>query len=299
MKSVGLCGAGMMGRHAATALMEAGYRVVVYDVSPQARDRAKTLGAVIADNPAAVIREVETVLMSLPGPNEVRNCVVGTDGLLKGGARGKTIVDLSTVDPTVSVHMSEAAEQHEIAYLDAPVLGRPDTVGRWVFPVGGSSEAIETVRPVLQVLSSRICPTGPVGSGNKIKLLNQLMSGAINAITGEVMAIASEMGVPHKVLYETIAGSEAVTVSKLFVELSERIVNDHYSEPTFTVDLMLKDVRLAADMARDCGAPPVLTRSVEFINETAQTAGLGGYDTAVLWKGVRGLWQKANNSSND
>ena len=292
MANVGVCGAGMMGRHAVGALLKAGFTVLVFDVSHAAREKVSNMGATVVDSPAAVMLQADVVLMSLPGPKEVRMCVVGEQGLLSTDETGKTIVDLSTVDPTSSIEMSVHAKKNGMEYLDAPVLGRPDTVGKWVFPIGGSSEGIEHARPVLEALASRICPTGPVGSGNKIKLLNQLMSGAINAVTGEVMAIASEMGVPHKVLYETIAGSEAVTVSRLFIELSERIIADHYTEPTFTVDLMLKDVRLAAEMAREHGAPTILTRSVELINETAQTAGLGAYDTSVLWKGVRGLWQK-------
>jgi 3-hydroxyisobutyrate dehydrogenase/2-hydroxy-3-oxopropionate reductase len=133
---------------------------------------------------------------------------------------------------------------------------------------------------------------GPSGSGNKVKLLNQLMFGAINAITAEMMAIADQMGIPPGLLYEIIITSGAATVSNLFKELGHRISTEDYTDPTFTVDLLVKDVRLAAQMARESQTPPVLTRTVELINEIAQAQGLGNLDTSIMWKAYQGFWEK-------
>jgi 3-hydroxyisobutyrate dehydrogenase/2-hydroxy-3-oxopropionate reductase len=123
-----------------------------------------------------------------------------------------------------------------------------------------------------------------------VKLLNQLMFGAINAVTAEVMAIAGRMGIEPRLFYETIAGSNAGTVSNLFKELGARICEDRYAEPTFSVDLLEKDVHLAVDMARRHGAPPLISTTVEFLNEAAKTQGFGSLDTSVMWKCYSSIW---------
>ena len=131
---------------------------------------------------------------------------------------------------------------------------------------------------------------GEVGSGHTIKLLNQMMFGAINAMTAEMMAVAHKMGVSPKLVYETITASQAGTVSNLFKELGARVVEDDYADATFSVDLLIKDVQLGLDMAAEFGAPPLLGRMVSFLNETARSQGYGNQDTAVMWKAVEACW---------
>jgi 3-hydroxyisobutyrate dehydrogenase/2-hydroxy-3-oxopropionate reductase len=143
---------------------------------------------------------------------------------------------------------------------------------------------------VLQVLSENISYQGPSGSGNKVKLLNQLMFGAINAITAEVMAIAEKMGIAPGDFYKTIAATRAGTVSNLFKELGARVAEERYDLPTFSVALLNKDMRLAIEMAKEHSAPPVVSRAVEFLNEVALAQGLATYDTAVMWKCFQKLW---------
>ncbi|MFO8141606.1 MAG: NAD(P)-dependent oxidoreductase [Marinobacter sp.] len=298
MSVVGLCGAGVMGRAAAGKLRGNGYQIIAYDVAGTALARIATMGAETAATPAEVARLAETVLMFLPGPEEVASCVTGKTGLLSAARQGGTIVDMSTVDPATTEAMAEAASAQGVGYLDAPVLGRPESVGAWALPVGGDAQTLERVRPVLEIVASAIYPMGATGAGNRVKLLNQLMFGAINAMTAEMMAIAHRMGLPPKLLYETITGSQAGTVSNLFKELGRRVAEDEYENATFTVNLLVKDVRLAADMACRHGAPPLLTRSVEFINEAAQVQGYGDADTAVMWKVLLKFWDKAPTNVN-
>ncbi len=292
MNTVGIIGAGVMGRAASGKLLESGFPLAAFDTFAPSLEKIVGMGAEAVSSPEEAARRAETILMFLPGPKEVEACVAGENGLLKAARPGMVIVDMSTVDPGITVRMSEAAGSLGVGYLDAPVLGRPSSVGNWALPVGGDETHLERVRLVLQTVASKILPVGEVGTGNKIKLLNQLMFGAINAMTAEMMAIASHMGIAPRLLYETITASQAGTVSNLFKELGSRIGQDSYENPTFTVDLLVKDVRLAAQMARENGAPPLLARTVEFINEAAQAQGFGTEDTAVMWKSMKKLWEK-------
>jgi 3-hydroxyisobutyrate dehydrogenase/2-hydroxy-3-oxopropionate reductase len=291
MTNVGIVGAGVMGRRAAERVSAATYPVIVYDVVAAATRDLACDRITIASDLAGVAANADVVLMYLPGPAQVVECVGASDGLLETARPGSVIVDQSTVDPSTSQAMARLAAAKSVGYLDAPVLGRPGMVGKWALPVGGAASDLDKCAPVLRALAANIFHIGPSGAGNQVKLLNQLMFGAINAMTAEMMAIAEKVGIAPKLLYETITASQAGTVSNLFKELGARIAADDYRDPTFSVDLLIKDVRLAVEMAKAHAAPPLVARSVEFLNEAARAQGLGALDTAVMWKCYRRFWE--------
>jgi 3-hydroxyisobutyrate dehydrogenase/2-hydroxy-3-oxopropionate reductase len=277
MIEVGICGAGVMGRAAIRQLINAGWQVIFFEVSGAAQSEAKTLGAVPADSPSVVIETADVVLLFLPGPTEVVQCVTGHAGLLSAiGRKSAVIADMSTVDPDTSIKLAAESRQNGIGYLDAPILGRPSAVGKWALPVGGDPADLKRARPVLQAVAQKIFHIGESGAGNRVKLLNQLMFGAINAMTAEMMAIAEKSGISPKLLFETITASQAATVSNLFQELGRRIV---------------KDIRLAVRMADQSEAPPLMGRVVDFLNSTAQSQGYGNRDTSEMWKCAQTLWR--------
>ncbi len=280
---IGLVGVGTMGILVASTLVKAGYRVVAYDVNPHALQRAQDLGAVPVGHPQNVAEQTETILLVLPGPPQVEAVVTGDHGLLARAQSGQVIVDMSTVDPATTRRMGARAEEVGVPYLDAPILGRPSALGRWVLPVGGDSAIVARCRPLLEVLARKVIHVGPLGAGNTLKLLNALMFSAINAMTAEMMAISMKAGLSPKVLFETIAASQAATVSGLFKEVGSKIIARDFT-PIFPIDLLCKDNRLAIAMARACDAPPVLANTVQVLNELASARGLGAEDTSALVK---------------
>jgi 3-hydroxyisobutyrate dehydrogenase/2-hydroxy-3-oxopropionate reductase len=290
METIGLVGVGVMGRTVAQKILSGGYGLLAYDVDAACIEKARALGASLAKSLPEVAAGAKIILMLLPGPDEVKHCVAGADGLLSAAASGSVIVDMSTSDPAATVALAARAREKKVGYIDAPVLGRPATVGRWALPAGGGKEEVDRCRPVLSLFAAHVLHVGPSGSGHKIKLLNQMMFGAINAMTAEMMAVASKIGIEPKLLYEAITASQAGTVSNLFRELGGRIASDTYDPPTFTVDLLLKDTRLYMKMAKDGGAPPILGRTVELVNEISKTQGLGSSDTSAMWKSYLQVW---------
>lgn len=280
---IGLVGVGTMGTLVASTLVKAGYRVVACDVDPRALQRAQEIGAVPVDYPQIVAEQTQIILLVLPGPPQIEAVVTGDHGLLAGAQSGRFIVDMSTVDPATTRRMGARAEEFGVDYLDAPILGRPSALGRWVLPVGGDSAVVARCRPVLEVLARKVIHVGPLGAGNTLKLLNALMFSAINAMTAEMMAISVKAGLSPKVLFETMAESQAATVSGLFKEVGSKIVARDFT-PIFPIDLLCKDNRLAIAMARACDAPPVLANTVQVLNELAGARGLGAEDTSALVK---------------
>ncbi len=281
-----------MGLTVASKFIDSGYKVFGYDNQQAASDKGRDRGLEMVRDSKEVAQNANIVILFLPGPDQVVDCVASKDGLLESLSSGATIVDMSTIDPGTTTRMAAMASENQIGYLDAPILGRPATVGKWAIPVGGRKEDLEICRPLFELIAAKIFHVGPSGTGHKVKLLNQLMFGAINAMTAEMMAISSTLGIPPRALYETIASSQAGTISNLFIELGGRVAKENYEDPTFTVDLLVKDLRLAVKMAEENHSPPVLGKSVELINEIAQSQGFGSCDTSIMWQSYLKMWNK-------
>ena len=286
---IGLVGVGTMGSLVASTLVEADQRVVACDMDPRALQRVRELGAVTVEYPENVAEQTEIILLFLPGPPQVEAVVTGDHGLLAGARSGQVIVDMSTVVPTTTRQMAARAQTVGVDYLDAPILGRPSALGHWVLPVGGDEATVARCRPVLELMARKVIHVGPLGAGHTLKLLNALMFSAINAMTAEMMAISAKAGLSPRVLFETIAESQAATVSGLFKEVGAKIVDRDFA-PVFPINLLCKDNRLAIAMAKSFGAPPILASTVQVLNELASARGLGAEDTSALVKLYETLW---------
>lgn len=280
IEPVGLIGCGLMGAPIARRLMDDGHSVVLYDKSSEAMARATRLGCTTVVGPTEVGRRARVVLISLPRPEHVTEVVrIGDDCLLAGLREGSVIVDTSTVDPATSQRNAEAASVLGVGYLDCPILGRPSGCGQWTLPAGGDARTLEIAKPILDVFAARVVHVGPSGHGNMLKLLNNLMFGAINTVTGEVFALAEQLGMDSEVLFNTISESGAATVSNLFRELGPKIVERDFT-PNFTINNLEKDVGLGISLARQAGMTLPFSEAGQRINHDAQKAGLGEDDTA-------------------
>lgn len=284
IERVGLIGCGRMGCCMLEGTLKAGYQVFAYDKFPAAAERAAGMGAQVVATPAELAEKVQVVLMSLPGPVQLEEVLFGEDGMIDKLTASHVVIDTSTVDPQTTRNNAEKVAKTGAAYLDCPILGRPSAAGKWMLPTGGSKEAMEYVKPVLLTFASNVVPVGDSGAGNALKLLNQMMFSCINAISSEVMAICDHVGVDKEVFYDTVASSSAATVSGLFREVGKCIVNNGYESPAFTVDLLIKDTKLALQMAKDANAPSLIAGTVQMYNELASADGLGGQDTSALFK---------------
>ncbi len=286
---IGLIGVGTMGRLILRCLLDAGYPVIVHDVSTEAIDLAESWGAEVVKSPAEVSTVCKYVLLCLPGPVETERTVRGEDGLLNHIEPDHIIIDLSTSDPSTTVRLAEETAKNHGVFLDAPILGRPASIGNWVLPVGGDHRSLERSRPILESFASRAVSVGPPGAGHTLKLLNQLMFSTINAITTEIMAICSLTDLSPETLFTTIADSGAATVSGLFREVGQKIIERNF-EPIFSIDLLCKDTDLGVKMAKGYGASAVVAELVQKQNEIARSTGLGKEDSSALVKVYEDLY---------
>jgi 3-hydroxyisobutyrate dehydrogenase len=286
VNEVCVLGLGTMGGRVAAKLVEHGYLVRGFDPSQDAAAAATAAGVMVGDDPAAAVAQSRAVVLSLPRPQHVLSSV---DGPLAGAAAGTVVADLSTIDPDTARQAGQRLADAGVTYVDAPVLGRPDRCGAWTLPAGGTEDGVAMVRGLLEATVARqVRRVGDVGAGSIVKVLNNLMFGAINAVTAEALNGCRLAGLDPAVFVETVADSGAATVSNLFKELAPRMVVADYA-PAFALELLQKDNRLAVEMAQQVGAPAFIAAAVDQINSLAVHLGHGGRDSGALLELYRAL----------
>jgi 3-hydroxyisobutyrate dehydrogenase-like beta-hydroxyacid dehydrogenase len=232
---VGLIGVGVMGRCMVDCLLAAGFSVVAFDPAPAAQEFVRARAATLAPGAPAVAEQCRLIVTSLPANRHVLDVVAAIAPHL---TPEHVVVDTSTVSPDTSRQAAQIAAEYGARYIDAPILGRPSAAGKWLLPAGGPPEALAWARPALETFARAAVWVGDTGSGNTLKLLNQLMFSVINGISSEVMAVASGLGVDLRTFYDTVANSGAATVSGLFKETGGRIAERRFDNPVFTVELL-------------------------------------------------------------
>lgn len=282
---VAVIGLGTMGGRAAAALVSAGHSVTGHDPSPDALRAAADDGVEVAGSVTGAVREAELVLVSVPLPEHVRTVV---EDLATTARPGTAVVDLSTVDPGTARQAAARLASHDVEYADAPVLGRPAGCGAWTLVVGGSPAFVERVAPLLGgSIAKAVVRVGDVGAGSVVKLANNLMFGAINAVTAEAVALCEAQGVDPAVFAATVADSGAATVSPLFRDIAPRMVSGDY-DPVFALELLAKDNRLALELATDSGVEAPLAETVHRVNDVGMARQLAALDSAAVREVYRG-----------
>ncbi|NEE02503.1 NAD(P)-dependent oxidoreductase [Phytoactinopolyspora halotolerans] len=272
-------GLGTMGGRSAARAASAGYDVRGFDPSPAAREAAEAAGVPVSDDAASVVADAGLILVSVPKPEHVR--ALAAEVLVKAPA-GAVVIDLSTIDPGTARTAAAELAEHGVTYVDAPVLGRPATCGSWTLVCGGPAGVIDTVRPALtSTVAARVVRVGETGAGSVVKIANNLMFGAINAITAEAITLCERNGVDGRTFVETVAESGAATVSNLFKEIAPKMVSGD-DDPAFALELLAKDNRLALELAESSGSPAPLARAIVDVNEIGLDHGLGTRDSGAL-----------------
>jgi len=245
---VGFVGLGNMGGRITRRIVAGGYPVLGYDVDTA---RAGEAGATVAASPAAVAEGSDVVLLSLPDSPVVESVVLGDDGILGAARSGQVVVDLSTSSPSSTVELHRRLAENGVELVDAGISGGAAAAeqGSLTIMAGGSEAALDRVRPVLDTFSARVYRMGGSGAGHTAKLLNNFLNGISLAATAEVMVAARKAGLELHTFLDVLNSSSGVNFATL--NRFPRIVDGDYLEGGLTGDLMLKDLRLYAELIRE------------------------------------------------
>lgn len=253
--SVGFIGLGTMGGPMCRRLLEAGYRLTAFDIDEQALDEMLARGAAAASSAADCARNADLVMTSLPTPRHVEAVMVH-DGALAVMRTGATWVDLTTNSLELLRNLATAAPEG-VSVVDAPVTGAVDGARRGTLTlfVGGDGDTVASIRPPLSHLGT-VIPCGPLGAGTVVKLVTNQLWFAAAAALGEGLAVGIANGVELGTLWEAIQAS----VADSFVARHDApsIFAGHW-DPSFPLELCLKDLGLLADLEANVGADLPMT----------------------------------------
>lgn len=284
MLNIGFIGIGQMGRWMAQHLLESGYRLTVFDTDQEATRPLEEKGALVASTLEALGQNNEIVITMLPNSKIVESVVNGAGGLLSSMKSGGIIIDMSSSYVLSTKRLAQECTDKRLTLIDAPVSGgvKGAKEATLTIMVGGRKEDYMKVQPILQCMGKTINLVGETGAGHALKAINNYLSAASLYATTEAMILAKKLGIDLQVALETINQSSGQSFST------------HYKFPTFvlprsfnsgfSLDLLLKDVKMVTSLASDIKIPVLLAVIVQKIYEAASSTGEKNQDHTEIVK---------------
>jgi len=274
---LGFIGLGIMGKPMARNLLKAGYDLIVYDINQAAVAELSDAGAVVAKTAKEVAQNANIVFTMLPNSPQVKDVVLGAEGILQGATEGSIIVDMSSIAPKTSQELFEVCKGKNVIMLDAPVSGgEPKAInGTLSIMVGGPSETFEKVREILLKMGTSVVLVGEIGSGNVTKLANQMIVALNIAAMSEALVLATKAGVDPEKVFQAIRGGLA---GSTVLEAKAPMVLNRNFNPGFRIELHIKDLLNALDTAHEVGVPVPLTAQILEIMQALKVAGNAAND---------------------
>ncbi len=259
MANVAFIGLGNMGGPMAGNLLKAGHAVTVFDLSQAALDHMREAGAAVAGTAAEAAAGKDYVISMLPAGKHVAATYLGDSGLLSKLERSTTVLDCSTIDAATAREVGEAATALGIGFMDSPVSGgvAAAAAGTLAFMCGGEAATFEKARLILKDIGKNIFHAGPAGAGQVAKACNNMLL-AIHMIgTCEALELGARNGLDPKVLSEIMLASSgrnwSLEVYNPWPGVMPNVPASNNYKPGFMVDLMVKDLGLAMEIAQQCG----------------------------------------------
>ncbi|WP_186103614.1 3-hydroxyisobutyrate dehydrogenase [Burkholderia gladioli] len=285
---IGFIGLGHMGAPMALNLVKAGHEVRAFDLSEDALRLVADGGAKLAGSAREVAEGAEFVITMLPAAVHVRRALTDENGVLAGLAPGATVIDSSTIDPASAQAFGELVRERGGAFVDAPVSGGTGgaAAGTLTFMVGGSVTEFERVTPVLTGMGRNVVHCGPTGMGQVAKVCNNLVLGISMAGVAEAMSLGVALGIDPKVLGGILNTSTGRCWSADTYNPYPGVIETAPSSRGYTggfgTDLMLKDLGLANDAAKQVRQPVYLGALAQQLYQTVSSRGDGRLDFSAV-----------------
>lgn len=268
-----------MGLPMAERVVKAGFETfTTYHHRREPADALAAIGATVVDTPALVARAADVIITIVPADAELKETVLGANGVLEGFSPGKVLVDMTTATAMSLQEVEKALAGIGGRVLDAPVSGGTTGAvrGTLTIMVGGDPTLLEECRPLLETMGSKILHVGALGQGKVVKMVNQMMAAVHLMTIGEAFTLGVRCGANPATLYEVIKSSSGYS-KMMDLRLPGFLLAGSF-QAGFKLDLMKKDVNIALDSGRAQGVPLLLASTVAQIFSAASAAGKGSAD---------------------
>jgi len=281
MKTVGFIGLGIMGAPMAANLLRRGFPVTVFNRTPGKAEELRRIGADIAASAAEAARSADVVITMISNDLAAEDVYYGDQGVLAGLSPGTTVIDCSTVSPSLSQRLGRDIGSKFAYFIDAPVTGSKPAAedGSLLFMAGGDKQIVDEQQDILLAMGREIIHTGPGGSGSTAKLAHNTIVGINAAGLIEGMAIAAKGGIDASSFLRIVLSGGA---SSKQAELKGRKIIDRDFSVQFTLALMLKDLKLAAAMSDGLGVGTPMLAAAKSLFQVGQASGYGESDLCAL-----------------
>jgi 3-hydroxyisobutyrate dehydrogenase-like beta-hydroxyacid dehydrogenase len=275
VQRIGFIGTGLMGHGMAKNIVEKGYQLTVLPHRNRAPiDDLLGRGATEGTSPAAIARACDVIILCVPSSAEVEECVFADDGILAGAHAGLIVIDCTTAEPTSTARVAKALAESNVRFADAPLTRSPKDAeaGRLNTLVGADDATLAAIRPVLETFCENVFHVGPVGSGHKLKLINNFLSQGVAALVAEAVTTATKAGIDLKTLFEVVSAGGAN--SAVFQRFMPWVLGEE-NRMVFKLKNGQKDVRYYTHLAEAVGSTAFLGEAVHQIYTLAAAQGEG------------------------
>ena len=286
---IGFIGLGNMGAPMAHNLLKAGHQLSVFDLNAAAVENLVGAGALPVDSPTAIAQgNAELIITMLPAAAHVKSVYLGANGLIASSRAGVMLIDCSTIDPHSAREVAKAAAEHGNPMLDAPVSGGTGgaAAGTLTFMVGGSDADFDRAQPILAAMGKNIVHCGAAGNGQVAKVANNMLLGISMIGVAEAMALGVALGMDAKTLAGVINTSSGRCWSSdtynPFPGVLDNVPSSRGYSGGFGSDLMLKDLGLATEAAKQVRQPVVLGALAQQLYQSFSAQGHGGLDFSAI-----------------
>lgn len=281
--NIGYIGLGIMGKPAALNLLRADFPLGVWARRAASCEPLVNAGAKAYDSAQALAAASDVLITNVSDSPDVEEVLLGNCGAAKGLRPGSTVLDMSTISPSMAVKLSEVLAAQQVEFLDAPVSGGEKGAidGTLTFMVGGSAQAFAAMQPVFAAMGKTVTHIGASGAGQVAKACNQIIIGATVSGVAEAFNLAEKNGVDLARVREALSGGFAA--SKVLEIHAQRMISGDYA-PGFKAVLHKKDIGIALDEARAAGVSlPSAEVFLQRLNRLIE-AGEGELDSAAVRK---------------
>lgn len=290
IKAVGFIGLGVMGEAMCRNLVrKCGKPVIGFDVRSEPLDRLAKDGVKRAASIPELMKQVDLVLVCVPGEPESREVCLGKGGVVDSARAGQIVVDMSTVPPAVGRDVAAACAAKSVDFLDAPIARARFAAieGTLCIMVGGDKDVLERVRPFLETMGTDVIHCGGVGTGQVMKLMNNMIVFEnLNAIA-EGFTIAKRFGMDGKLFLEILSKGSGDSFVCRNHAMKSMAIDDH-PENAFPVTYAIKDVSYAVQLAEEMGVDARGAKLVIEMLEHANKAGYGAKYSTIIQRIVDG-----------
>jgi 2-hydroxy-3-oxopropionate reductase len=278
---IGFIGLGVMGLPIASNLLRAGFELVAFDINQARIQELPMQEKVLAASAPQEVAVADVVILMLPNTPQVEEVVLGEKGLLENMSRKSLLIDMSSISPAATKKIAGQLAERGIDFLDAPVSGGQSGAinGTLTIMVGGKRDVFDRAQPIFQAVGKRIIYCGDHGSGQIVKVVNQLMS-AVNLVgMAEAFTLGVKAGVDPEIMRDDILGGSGRCWA---LEDRMPVILERNFEPGFTIDLHTKDIKLALELGNELRVPIYASSLVHEVFKTLQIKGKGGKDNSAV-----------------